>query len=349
MTADDSQSEPRSDVRRFLRNLVLYFVALAAGVVLIQSWLVERALPFMGAAEWITLLKRDWARDGWVQFNPGKTRIAVLGDSRMLAAVDPAAFDAATGERTHTINLALPASTTATHLAMFREALEHGEKPDWLILALSPDTAARAELASYKSLGVRDPREVFRTAIRHPFGRKILLDWLLPARRFQERIVAWANGVLFHHDQLEGRKHRMTQFQESLRTQRGVHTSSAVADPEDPRYATPTHLNIDPDIDPATRTLLEFADAHGIRVLVVSAPIRPGKLQRAPATRVEAESVGADLPGVSFSREFFDPLELPLDRFSDTVHVNPAGSREFSEWLGREWIRIADHESAGSR
>lgn len=334
------QSAPASEGWRFIRNIALYLLFLSLLCLVVQTLVMGQVRYHFGAAAWMTVLKRDWVRDGWIKFPEGKTGVVAIGDSRMLAAFSPQSFDSSQNEATRSYNLALPASTSETHVAVLKELLASGATPDWLIVALSPNSPARPDTASYRSIGVKSPAEVGQVIRSNPEWRKIVLDWLLPMRRFQKEFVAWLNRVVFSRNQLIGRQTASRNLRDGLDERRGMFVNPEILIVPPAEAPAPNYLNIDGDSDPASRELLALAVEHGIQVIMVSTPIRSAELLRTPETEDEARKIAAGLSGVVFLPEYFDPMVLPNDHFSDLVHLNNRGSVEFSSWLSRKFTDL---------
>lgn len=348
MNPDIPSSTPTRDGWRFVRHLAGYLVALGVLCAGVQWMVMKPVRDHLGLAASMTLLKREWVRDGWVKFPKDQSGVIALGDSRMLAALSPNDFDAATGGTTRTYNLSLPASTSDAHRAIFRELLATGAKPEWLILGLSPNTASRPDVASYRSIGIANPQELVSVVQSYPEWRKILMDWLWPIRRFQNEFATWLNRLLFKPNQIQGRAAASQMLADQLRDSRGVYANAETLKPGKDDVAKPNFLNIDPDVDPASRDILEMAAAHGIKVLLVSAPVRPGELIRYPETAAMAATVADGLPGIFVSPGYFDPMVLDETFFSDWVHVNPGGSVEFSREVAREFKDLREKQSRDS-
>lgn len=337
-------------VRRFGTKLVLYLCGLALVSLIVPRLLMPEIVTHLGNAEVITIFKREWVRNGWVKFPDDKIRVVALGDSRVLAAVDPDTMDSAAGGDTFTFNIAIPASTSRTHAAVLRELIAAGDVPEWILLGISPTTEARANLSSYRSLGVVNPLEIVDAARIFPEGRKILSDWLLPTRRFQREITSWVNQQVFNRTALSERRAETESLVQRLKDDRGIFVIDQSAAIPDEHRSQETFLNINADLDPACREILEIADQNAINVLVISAPIRPVKLTRNPEAESDAVAVGDGLERVHFSSRFFDPLVLPDSDFADDVHLNNYGAEVFSRWLAEEFARIrqaGQHGGAG--
>lgn len=347
MLKSSNQSQSRSDGIRFVRNLLIYLVMLAGICFGLQQVVMSQVKYHLGVASWMTFQKRDWVREGWVKFPEGKVGVVALGDSRMLAALSAVEFDAAQDNKTYTFNLSLPASTSGTHLAVMRDLIASGSRPDWLILALSPMTPARSDITAYRSIGVTNPGEMVDVLQSHPYWRKVLMDWILPMRRFQHEFVLWLNRLFFKPNELEGRRAASSEISKKLDATRGAFVNPGDLKPSD-ADAVPNYLNLDSNEDPACRKLMEFAVKHNIKVLLISAPIRPGEIVRTPETKEESESVAVGMDGVFVSRHFFDPIVLPVDEFSDLVHTNERGAAEFSRILAREFTSLRSGQSNDS-
>jgi len=340
MRREPKESNPTSDAWRFVGKLVAYLLVLGTLCAVVQSMAMHQVRAHLGVAASMTLLKREWIRDGWVQFPEGKTGVIALGDSRMLAAMSPLDFDGATEGSTHTFNLSLPASTSDAHRAVLEEVISSGDIPEWIILGLAPNTPFRPDTASYRSIGIANPRELLPVLKSNPEWRKILIDWLLPIRRFQTDLTTWLNRLVFKRNEIDGRNVAAARLAEQLVENRGMYAKSDVLKLNPGEEATPNYLNINPDVDPANRELLELAAAHGIKVLLVSGPVRPGELIRNPETAALAATVADGLPGIFISPGYFDPMVLSDYSFSDLVHVNLTGSKEFSRQLALEFMNL---------
>jgi hypothetical protein len=332
----------------FTRRLVAYLLVLGLLCGVVQHLVMKEVRPHMGIATAMTFLKREWIRDGWVKFPKDKTGVIAMGDSRMLAALSPVDFDAATGDTTRTYNLSLPASTSDTHRAVLQDIISSGEKPEWIILGLAPNTPLRPDTASYRSIGIANPLELGPVIRSHPQRRKIVADWALPIRRFQTDFVIWLNRLVFNQNHIEGRRAATQMLADQLRENRGAFANTGVVKSTPGEPPTPNYLNINPDIDPASREVLELAAAHGIKVLLLSAPVRPGELIRNPDTAAIAATVFDGLPGVFMSPRYFDPLVLGEENFTDLVHVNPAGAAAFSQEAAAEFKDLRNTRSKDS-
>jgi len=348
MHPEATNAEPVRDAWRFVRELVAYLLVLGLLCGVVQHLVMKQVRPHMGIAASMTLLKREWIRDGWVKFPEGKTGVIAMGDSRMLAALSPVDFDAAMGNTTRTFNLSFPASTSDTHRAVLSEVISSGEKPEWILLGLAPNTPSREDTASYRSIGIANPLELGPVIKSHPASRKIVADWVLPIRRFQSDFTTWLNRLVFNQNHIEGRRAATQMLADQLRESRGAFANTGALKPTPGEPPTPNYLNINPDIDPASRDVLELAAAHGIKVLLISAPVRPGELIRNPETEAIAATVRDGLPGVFMSPRYFDPLVLGEENFTDLVHVNPAGATAFSRAAAAEFKDLRISQSKDS-
>ncbi|MFY8216827.1 MAG: hypothetical protein ACOVMP_09555 [Chthoniobacterales bacterium] len=348
MQPDATTTDPVLDAWRFVRRSLAYLLILGLFCGIVQHLVMKQVRPHMGIAASMTLLKREWIRDGWVKFPEGKTGVIAMGDSRMLAALSPVDFDAAMSDTTRTYNLSLPASTSDTHRAVLRDIISSGEKPEWIILGLTPNTPARPDTASYRSIGIANPLELGPVIRSHPQWRKIVADWLLPIRRFQTDFVKWLNRLVFNQNHIEGRRAATQMLADQLRDDRGAFANSGVVKSTPGEPPPPNYLNISPDIDSASREVLELAAAHGIKVLLISAPVRPGELIRNPETAAIAATVLDGFPGIFMSPRYFDPLVLGEDNFTDWVHVNPVGAAAFSRAAATEFKDLRNSQSKDS-
>jgi len=337
-------------IRRRPRAALLWGLALFAGLQLGLTAFMDRWWPELRDPEYGYKLER--LRRQLAKF-PGRPLLLALGSSRTQLAFRPDAVLAGLSDQAPVpvaFNFGLVGAGPVTELLCLRRLLDHGIRPDGLVVeVLPPLLHQEADWAEEKSmdlnrLGWEDWRRVgpYFTGSKHVYRRWRQGQWVPWFTHRRGILSRWAPCWLPEEDR---RDQWRTYIDRSGWMARRASVTAAeyrhALDHARREYAPALQaFRVTEVADRAVRDLLELCRREGIPVLFVLAPEgREFQSWYPSAARAALEAYLTDL-----CRAWQVPLVdarswVEDERFADGHHVLPAGAEVFSGRLGREVLR----------
>lgn len=257
-------------------------------------------------------------------FDSGRRyRIAVLGDSRALAAFRPDDFDRRFADGSvQSFNLALPGERDL--LPILRNFLASGNRPTHVLITTAlPDWPAPTLLST-----LRDDRAINR--------------FLFPFQALPRDLALFVAGAIGGRGLVGQYVYGAEQAAGMIRDRGWYFIAGQSHYPNDrlpADYALPSDRPTVVALRPVHpggrlfRELAALAQAHDFRVLLVPNVLRRGRFApaRAPSSDGPEPIAGSD----RVERIGPDYLLLPAPQFSDSTHLNRHGARQYSQYLAR--------------
>jgi hypothetical protein len=306
---------PRPDTLRGLgRDFLLFGLLLAAIWIALDR--VDRAVPQLRpGASHIYAEKHRLIAEGGVFPTEAPVRVAIWGDSRVLAGFRPAQFDALAGESVQSYNLGFPA--TGEFVGALRRLVASGQTPTHVLMTQSWSHSTKSN---------------WRLALEDDKG---MMEALFPFRYLPRDLGNLRWNTFEGFDVLREQTQRNLDL---VRADRGYFFIRSLALYPDERlpgdYSQPTDA---PDTSwrrscrPVGRQwefLVSLAQDHGVRFVFVPTYYREGRFAPAEPS-VWADSIAAS--GMQLLGP--DYWLLPNRWFSDQVHLNPEGAEGYTRRL----------------
>lgn len=304
---------------------VARFTVLAAAVWL-MLYALTRSFPFVqnGAA---VVGQQKWAaaQAPGLFSTTADVRVVVFGNSKILAGFDPAVFERELGGSTSAYNLAIPGEERFVEL--LQALLKAGNRPTHLLI---------------QSLPSQQPADGWLARLRDD---KALVQGLFPFRGYLR------DAVIFIY---EARKAGGLQAQyranarqiERLQQDRGYYFIKSQS--HFPGDRLPDHFSLPTDMpnkifqhkvdagSPALARLLALSAEYRFKIILIPVAYRSGELAPAPAGDAALEGL---IPGRQVAVLGPGYLLYPPSMFSDPVHLNPAGARQYTTQLAQAFKR----------
>lgn len=291
--------------------------------------------------EYMMVSQRRAVRAGEFRIEKGRARIVALGDSRMNTGFLPDAFDAATGGRTTSVNLALASHDLSRGIFQLKDYVRVYGAPDTVVLEIRqwPGHASEHPLGAT----VRELAEAFVAAPSS--GRlQALKHGLVPAW-YSKR--AYDGGWPSREQLRDPRRLWRTRREpvDEMIVMRGatwwgnryVALPENFVDPEQDPMSTPMSI-LDPAVVPWLDRFLRYTESIGTRVLLVNTPFRHGSKAPWPSRPDFMTQALASYRGVYQHPDGWRVKFYPAPDFFDRGHLNEAGAQKFSAEVAREYL-----------
>jgi hypothetical protein len=288
--------------------------------------------------------KRKAVRARRIRGETGRENVLFMGSSKILAGIIPQQFDEATGGRTYSWNLSLPALTIGPHYFMLKDYLQHNPPPEYIVLKLSARYGDSAGI--FDSYGIQGAtvEEILSYALNRP-NKNVVWNYFFPWRLYRNSAIEYMRARWNDPQSLELLRSRNRAIVEKMFQDRGYYfiREQAVPSgclPDDyraPGDGTP-EKGIDFDRDPYVHKFFDLAEQSGIRVLVVEPPYRPGEIPQRTSMPAWGHKLLAQYRNVHLADGAWK-LKIYENRlFSDPVHPNPEGAKRFTREIYSEFI-----------
>ena len=286
---------------------------------------------------------------------PADTAVVFLGNSLMEAGGDPAAFRAAWPlHPAPSLNLALGATSPVEHYLIMKNALDHGLRPQWLVYGYFDDQLNAtiggdwSDLVGNRALSYYFPEQAAELYVPGSSLKRWQLSVTQRLPMLSERSSLWTKverwrrqlGAIGLPTQATNRFGRVNDF--------GPRGPEEIASFERRcRSITDGQVGFSAPI----RQIIELAQAHQIRVVLVEMPLpRPHRAAFYttavwPRLRQQINQLAA-ASGASYLNA--SDWVNDDDQFADSVHLNPAGARLFSSRLALWLAKLAPPDQSGS-
>ena len=334
---------PSKPVKSFLRTAVLFCVFLSA--VWLSVWLAWRACPQVEPGSLrVYEAKMDAIRRGQV-FSPGaRTRVLVVGDSRALVGFRPDLFEQLSGGKVEAYNCGLVLTLfyhkKYTLLDILKSLESSRQLPTHLLLTNTCPFQPSTAVASQPTFAVPRPLQLDTDAT---------VKRLFPFRQFPRNLLAFLrhsrrNGGLRGYARLCEDEVATMLRQKGYYYLRTLSANATGTLPKDYRArgddpARPVVRTVDL-ASAELREVTRLAEATGMKVILAPTYFRQGACARPGAPTVEERRLAAR--GVESCGPAY--WLFPSECFSDSVHVNAAGSEIYTRAL---WQALGAHLSNG--
>jgi hypothetical protein len=332
----------------WLGKRLLLLLALLLPVLLLLNALGERSgrLYKDGAAQ-VCENKRQAVRDGRFGYSRGRTNVLFFGTSRILAGIVPAHFDALSGNRTASLNLALPALPVGASYLLLRDWLARNPPPQMVVMELYISRCRACSVVNYYLAQGLDSRRDLVPLMTHLNNKSILLNCLFPFRMYKYFTVQHLSDRLRHPDRLARLRRQSQDLLKQMTANRGYYyireqavnpagqlPEEFAGNPDSPRSGG---FDADPFSDPFTEKFFSLCAAHHIRVQLIQPAFRQGQLKPHDAPPEHFTRVMARWGNVCTAPMGWQNKLYPLHLFADPTHLNPNGARCYTETIFAEF------------
>lgn len=305
---------------RLILKLTL-FVTLSA-LIWLGLWMAWRALPFVRpGSDLISEAKYEQLSRQQLFVDGDKTRVLVFGNSKTMAGFRPALFDSLLGPHVRSVNFGIPGDSR--FLPILKAVLAAGNRPTHVVLTEPWDT-------------VQQPPTVFQLLT----DDATLVKEIAPFRQFPRDLVLFVYQSHLHVT--DEYRHARGENNQMLRDRGWYFIKSQSHYPNDQlpadyRLATDAPDQVDHrslvDHSLVRDELFALARQYGFRIVFVPLNRRTGEFAPAPATDALRAKVISHTPDVVVLGP--DYYTYPAPRFADPVHLNPAGSKLYTQDLAK--------------
>jgi len=326
-------------------------------------------------ARQVVNIKREWAKSRFAERNAERKVVLFMGDSKIAAGLIPKVFDAASGGKTRSYNMALPGLPLAPHYFLLADYLKHNPPPDWIVLRLKKggwnffhfseyaiQGASLSEVWQYRKItGNQDLLTSYflRLRLNWPFVKRFFIGKIysfLPAR-FQQQVkdaykTKQEDREHYEHDweyffenQFVHPEARSAERRRFVTEERGYYDfreNAAIggALPDDYVYSKKGDWGQSDEkgADPFVDQFFDLTQSRGIRVLLINDYI------------LSTEKI-EDMPG--YWRDIadrYDHVVLPdatlrpqvfaSALFSDPLHTSRKGSELFTRYVALVYLGV---------
>ncbi len=322
MVASD---DPRQDVpssltwSRLRQNFLLF--SIAAAIVWLLFYSVYVAFPFVqNGADAISASKVHYLETQQVFSPDTKVRVMAFGNSRILAAFDPAIYSPAIAPDVESFNAARPGNSR--FMDLLKKVLANGTRPTHVLLQLPPQD---------------DNQETWRDYFMHD---KLLVNLLFPFREFPRDLALFLflsknEGGLINHYKENALTVRRVITDKGYYFIKGQSHYPGDRLPDD--YHVPTDQPqrvpprpIDPDT-PGFRELIGLSAKFGFKVIFIPNAYRLGEVAPPGASDFAGTRPLPSVPGFYIAGPDYWVFEMRY--FSDPIHLNRDGANIYSRRL----------------
>jgi len=332
------------------RRIALAFLAGMAAMMLLANLAASNlAWLSLDRDEYMIVAKRHALRERRFTITESLERVVVLGDSRLNAGFVPDAFDAATGGRTTSLNLALASHDVSRSLFELEDYMASYGRPDVVLLEIrqSPGIAGEHPLGA-------TPIELLKAYTYEPTAGRLLAlaHGVFPAWYSNHQYAfGWPPLGELRHPRLVWEE-RQRPIQRMI-AMRGVtwwgYERLALADgyvDSGDKPGVPPLDTLDPTLVPWLDRFFRFTQKNAINVLIVNTPYRAGSIAAWPSRPEYMTAALQRYPNVRQERNGWKVKFYPAHDFFNRGHLNEMGARDYSRELAREFLTVFPSRSA---
>lgn len=336
-------------MKKHLPKTILFITFILGVYILLYHFSVYTANIFNDGASIICKSKREMVRKNIYPDPPGKKHVIFLGNSISLAGLIPSYFDSLNGNRTSSLNLSLPALSIGPQYFMFKEYLEQGNHPDFIILFLSLNLGeAMNYFDKYAIQGIDFPDEVFSYLV-HRKNKSVIINYVFPMNLYCPHMVKYFYYLTRSPDRIKSRRLTNDLNREKMILQKGYFFIQEQA--RFPSLQLPdsfseglTPAKEPPDFDPFsdyyTEKFFHLALKYHIRVLLVQSYARVNAIKQYAEVPRQFSLLKSTYPNVYFADDGYKIKFCPNRYFSDLTHVNPSGARIYTNQISVEFNEV---------
>lgn len=351
---------------------------LAVGLLIAsQIFVNEFSNKIEGGSKQIIRWKREWARVGLMNAEPGRKKVFFMGDSKITSGIIPRVFDEENSFKTQSYNLSLPGLPLAPHYFMLRDYLDIYEPPYAIIIKPKPGGFNGTYFPLHATEGAG-----FSEVLGYTFRMKkpaVMFNFLFPSRQKWPFIEKFIMGEVVKKLPEDFRRRHLQMFVEenSLREKyphdwenvyqiwyRRPHQYSEekrkkITDEKGyfhfvDHTALGGHLPLgfsDPkakeqvpssdQLDFYSKKFFCLARKYGIRILLIQDYELEGNERKEVELPELWKSLKDEYPNVILWTGGFEPKRYQASYFADPVHLNPEGAMLYTRHIASEFQRIS--------
>lgn len=305
---------------RLRHNFFLF--SIASTIVWLLLYSVYVALPFVrNGADAISASKVHFLETQPVFTPNAKARVLAFGNSRILAAFDPAIYSPAIAQDVESFNAARPGNSR--FMDLLKSVLANGTRPTHVLLQFPPQDD--------------DHRETWRDYLLHD---KLLVNLLFPFREFPRDLTLFLllsrneGGIIHYYKENALTVRRVI-------TDRGYYFIKGQSHYPGDRLPDDYHVPTDQPkrvparpIDPETpgfKELIGLSAEYGFKVIFIPNAYRVGEVAPPGASDFAGTKPIPSLPGFYIAGPDYWVFEQRC--FSDPIHLNREGASVYSRRL----------------
>ncbi len=327
-----------------------FLVFTAIGAVLygaLVTLTLRAAAVYKNGAAIMCEKKREWARSS-LTFDADERPVLFMGNSIILSGLVPDVFDRTLGGKVRSYNLALPTLGIGPAYFLVSDLVRRGTPPKYIVMPVIIDRGTGPSLFDYYGVqGATLRREALSFVQRQ--DKTALFNYVSPMRMYTHEIVKFTVNSLLRRGDIADTRRRNAAVIDQMFHDRGYYYIREEAIFPDgtlpPDYGIDPHADLTPiapmpfdfEEDPYVRRFFDLTHENHIQVLLIDFIYRDRTLPpfaRQPElyAKITARYSNVRVTKTSWQRKF-----LPNAAFADQGHLNPAGAREFTRLIAREF------------
>ena len=300
--------------------------------------------------------KRDMVRSGSIHYETGKTNVLFMGTSRILAGINPIAFDEYSGGNTFSYNLALPALPISAAYFVLRDYLAKNPPPQVIVMQLYINRCRTCTLVNYySSQGMTRLDEMLSLFANSP-GKGIVVNYVFPFRMYKFFTVQYLFNGMLHPARLQEAREFNKTILDGMKKERGYYFIQEQALSQDNRLPaggfgedgnesneTPKlekNTEYDPFLDPYVEKFFNLTEEKDIHVLLIQPVYRENQCMQYEQIPLQFQVLLARYRHVATAAQGWKVKLYENSFFADPTHLNREGALRFTREIYNEFHEV---------
>ncbi|MGE5341671.1 MAG: hypothetical protein ACM3SY_09340 [Candidatus Omnitrophota bacterium] len=337
-------------MKRFIIKVLLLLVLLAGLIQGLNRLAQKPGDIYKDGAALVCEKKRNMVRSGDVRHAPDKANVLFMGTSRILAGMIPAYFDALTGGKTFSYNLAFPALTISESYFVLKDYLDNNPPPQ--VIVISPDIrrCKTCTVSNYYAVQGMEKWSEILSLTQNLQTKSIIFNFLFPFRMYKYFTVQYVKDRLFSPESIRDIQKKNRAILSRMETDRGYYFIQEQAtfgdNPGDetvPGQSSKRGLEYDPFDDPYVELFFDLAARYRIHVLLIQPAFREGQYVQHQEIPFQYHVLRNRYDNVSIAGDGWKMKFLKLAYFADASHLNQKGAMVYTRIIYNEFIECFKH------
>ncbi len=320
-------------------------------IVILNLLSIRYSSKYKDSASLLGQEKREAVREGVFSYVKEKNNILFLGSSDLMTGIIPELFDSLSGDKTYSLNLALPALPIGPNYFTLIDYLDNNPAPEYLVLTLTLDDHPEILFAKNGTQGINFPREVLSYFV-YKKDKDVVLNYLLPCHLYMGEMIRYSFNEILHVLSQKD-KHMVINKGEAISIidqmiiDRGFYSISNQGkndslfmpenyiDSTDNNEELRTYGNFG---DPYLKKFLNLTKEREIKVLLVNYPVRKNRFKEIEAIHPEIQKILDNNSHIRFSEEGWKSKIYKNKYFADPKHLNMSGAEKYTREIYDELL-----------